>query len=86
MDKSMYLRPFCNLEDNNVDMNEEQAHWKELERFQKTYVWKLVRASDQSIIDRQGTPLQILLVAGLIIVLFTSNHSYKFYECSRWTV
>ena len=34
----------------------------------------LVRASDQSIIDRQGIVTQILLVAGLNIVLFTNKH------------
>ena len=39
---------------------------------------RLVRASDQSTIDRQGILMQILLVAGLKIVLFTS----KFHECS----
>ena len=35
----------------------------------------LVRASDQSIIDRQGILMQMLLVAGLNIVLFTSKHT-----------
>ena len=35
----------------------------------------MVRASDQSIIDRQGILMQILLVAGLKIVLFTSKHT-----------
>ena len=34
----------------------------------------LVRASDQSIIDRQGILMQILLVVGLKIALFTSKH------------
>ena len=39
------------------------------------FAWRevLVRASDQSIIDRQGIPMQILLVAGLKIVLVTSK-------------
>ena len=50
--------------------------------FQETVSTKLlVRASDQSIIDRQGILMQILLVAGLTIVLFTSKH--KLYECSQ---
>ena len=35
----------------------------------------MIRASGQSIIDRQGIPMQILLVAGLNIVLFTSKHT-----------
>ena len=35
----------------------------------------LVRASDQNITDRQGLVMQILLVAGLKIVLFTSEHT-----------
>ena len=47
----------------------------------------LVRSSDQSIIDRKGLLMQILLVVGLKIVLFTSKYTVtNFYECSRWTV
>ena len=37
----------------------------------KPTVW----ASDQSIIDPRDIPMQILLVAGLKIALFTSKHS-----------
>ena len=33
----------------------------------------MFKASDQSIIDRQGVLMQILLVAGLKIVFFTSS-------------
>ena len=36
---------------------------------------QLVRASDQSIIDRKGIMMQIFIVAGLKIVLFTSRHT-----------
>ena len=35
----------------------------------------MVGAFDQSIIDRQGILMQILLVAGLKIVLFTTKHT-----------
>ena len=34
----------------------------------------VIRPSDQSIIDRQDILMQILLVAGLNIILFTSKH------------
>ena len=43
----------------------------------------MVRASDQSVIDRQGILVKISLVAGSKIVLFTSKHSHKFYEYSQ---
>ena len=44
----------------------------------------LVRASDQNIIDRQGLLMQILLVAGFNIVLFTSMRTQlQIFMCSH---
>ena len=43
----------------------------------------LVRASDQSIIYRLGILMQILLAAGLKIVLFTSKHIVTNYMSVR---
>ena len=50
-------------------------HENDLVTTKNVMPYLLVRASDQSIIDRQGILMQILLVAGLKIVLFTSKHT-----------
>ena len=39
------------------------------------FLESLVRASDQNIFDRQGILMQILLVSGFNVVLFTSKHT-----------
>ena len=56
------------------DMFKMDCHWKM--NYLLVFVSKnVIRAPDQSIIDRQDIQMQILLVADLKIVLFTSKRT-----------